>query len=101
MRAYGDRGSCTVKVSDSAEAAEAVKDIVKRLRNRLPDGWTGTDLDQESYTELYTKTYKFMANKPGTNSAIRVYFIDVKKSGRVTMYLTVNNAGQSPLPIQP
>ena len=64
---------------------------MKRLRNSLPDGWTGTGLDQESDTELYTKTDKFMANKPGTNSAISVHFIDVKKNGRVTMYLAVNN----------
>jgi hypothetical protein len=85
------RWSCTFKFSDRSEADEAVKDIVKRLRNSLPDGWTGTDLDQDSDTELYTKTDKFMATKPGANSAIRVYFIDVKKSGRVTMYLSVNN----------
>jgi hypothetical protein len=87
----GARWSCTFKFSDRSEADEAVKDIVKRLRNSLPDGWTGTDLDQDSDTELYTKTDKFIANKPGTNSAIRVYFIDAKKSGRVTMYLSVNN----------
>ncbi|HSL02406.1 MAG TPA: C39 family peptidase [Nitrospiraceae bacterium] len=87
----GARWSCTFKFSDRSEADEAVKDIVKRLRNSLPDGWTGTDLDQDSDTELYTKTDKFIANKPGTNSAIRVYFIDVKKSGRVTMYLSVNS----------
>ena len=89
--ADGARWSCTFKFSDRPEADEAVKDIVKRVRNSLPDGWTGTDLAVESDTELYTKTDKFMANKPGTNSAIRVYFIDVKKSGRVTMYLSVNN----------
>ncbi len=87
----GARWNCTFKFSDRSEADEAVKDIMKRLRNSLPDGWTGTDLDQDSDTELYTKTDKFMATKPGANSAIRVYFIDVKKSGRVTMYLSVNN----------
>jgi hypothetical protein len=70
-----------------------VKDIVKRLRNSLPEGWTATDLDQDSDTELYTKTDKFMANKPGANSVISVHFIDVKQSGRVTMHLTVNHAG--------
>jgi hypothetical protein len=63
----------------------------------MPDGWIGTDLDEDFDAELYTKTDKFFASKPGTNSAIRVYFIDVKKSGRVTMYLSV----QSPLPIRP
>jgi Papain-like cysteine protease AvrRpt2 len=91
--ADGARWSCTFKFSDRPEADEAVKDIVKRLRNSLPDGWTATDLDQDSDTELYTKTDKFMANKPGANSVISVYFIDVKKSGRVTMHLTVNHAG--------
>ena len=89
--AEGAKWSCLFKYSDRSEADEAVKDIVKRLRNSLPDGWTATDLDQDSDAELYTKTDKFMANKPGTNSAIRVYFIDVKKNGRVTMYLSVSN----------
>ena len=87
----GARWSCTFKFSDRPEADEAVKDIVTRLRNSLPDGWTGTNLDEDSDAELYTKTVKFSAHKPGTNSTIRVYFIDVKKSGRVTMYLSVNN----------
>jgi hypothetical protein len=86
----GAKWSCTFKFADRSEADKAVEDIVKRLRTSLPDGWTGTDLEEESDTELYTKTDKFMANKPGTNSAIRVYFIDVKKSGRITMYLSVN-----------
>jgi Papain-like cysteine protease AvrRpt2 len=97
----GAKWSCTFKFSDRSEADEAVKDIVKRLRNSLPNDWTGTDLDQDSDAELYTKTDKFMANKPGADSAIRVYFIDVKKSGRITMYLTVNHASESPLPIYP
>lgn len=87
----GARWSCSFKFSDRSEADEAVKEIVKRLRNSLPDGWTGTDLDQESDAELYTKTDKFSAHKPGTNSTIRVYYIDVKKNGRVIMYLSVNN----------
>jgi hypothetical protein len=89
----GAKWSCTFKFSDRSEADEAVKDIVTRLRNSLPEGWTTTDLDQDSDTELYTKTDKFMANKPGANSVISVHFIDVKKSGRVTMHLTVNHAG--------
>ena len=93
----GATWSCTFKFSDRSEADIAVKDIVKRLRNSMPDGWIGTDLDEDSDAELYTKTDKFFASQPGTNSAIRLYFIDVKKNGRVTMYLSV----QSPLPIHP
>jgi Papain-like cysteine protease AvrRpt2 len=89
----GARWSCTFKFSDRSEAEEAVKDIVKRLRNSLPEGWTATELDQDSDTELYTKTDKFMANKPGANQVISVHFIDVKKSGRVTIHLIVNHAG--------
>jgi len=86
----GARWSCTFKFSDRSEADKAVEDIVKRLRNSLPDGWTGTDLDLDTDAELYTKTDKFSASKPGANAAIRVYLIDVKKSGRVTMYLSVD-----------
>ena len=93
----GAQWSCTFKFSDRSEADTAVEDIVKRLRASLPDGWAGTGLDQDSDTELYTRTDKFIANKPGANSTIRVYYIDVKKSGRVTMFLSV----QSPLPIHP
>ena len=87
----GATWSCTFKFSDRSEADKAVEDIVKRLRNSVPDGWIGTDLDVDSDAEFYTRTDKFTASKPGANSAIRVYFIDVKKSGRVTMYLSVNN----------
>jgi hypothetical protein len=86
----GARWSCTFKFADRSEADKAVEDIVKRLRNSLPDGWTGTDLDQDTDAELYTKTDKFSASNPGANAAIRVYLIDVKKSGRVTMYLSVD-----------
>ena len=64
---------------------------MNRLRNSLPDGWIGTDLDEDSDAELYTKTDKFSANKPGNNSAIRVYLIDTKKDGRVKVYLSVDN----------
>jgi len=81
---------CTFKFSDRSEADRSVEDIVKRLRNSVPDGWIGTDLDVDSDAELYTRTDKFSASKPGAKSAIKVYFIDVKKSGRVTMYLSVN-----------
>jgi hypothetical protein len=87
----GAKWSCTFKFSDRSEAEEAVKDIVTRLRKSVPDGWIGTDLDQDSDAELYTTTDKFSASKPGTNPTIRLYFIDVKKSGWVTMYLSVNN----------
>jgi Papain-like cysteine protease AvrRpt2 len=93
----GARWDCTFKFSERAEAEKAAEDIVKRLRKSLPDGWVGTDLNVDSDAELYTKTDKFSARKPGTNSSISLYFIDVKKSGRVTMYLSV----QSPLPILP
>ena len=72
------------------EAGKSV-DIVKRLRNSLPQGWIGTNLDEDTDTELYTKTDKFSANKPGSNSIIRVYFIDTKKDGRVNVYLSVDN----------
>lgn len=93
----GARWRCLYKFSDRAEAEQSAEDIVKRLHNSLPNGWTGTNLDEDSDTELYVKTDKFFASNPGTNQAIRLYFIDVKKSGRVTMYLSV----QSPLPIHP
>jgi hypothetical protein len=86
----GARWSCTFKFADRSDADKAVEDIVKRLRNSLPDGWTGTDLDLDTDAELYTKTDKFSASNPGANAAIRVYLIDVKKSGRVTMYLSVD-----------
>jgi len=93
----GARWSCLYKFSERAEAEQSAEDIVKRLHNSLPNGWTGTNLAEDSDTELYVKTDKFFASNPGTNSSIRLYFIDVKKSGRVTMYLSV----QSPLPIHP
>lgn len=86
----GATWSCTFKFPDRSEADIAVKDIVKRLRHSMPEGWIGTDLDVDSDAELYTRTDKFSASKPEVNSAIRVYFIDVKKSRRVTMYLSVS-----------
>jgi hypothetical protein len=93
----GARWSCAFKFSDRSEADKAAEDIVKRLHKSLPNGWVGTDLNVDSDSELYTKTDKFSARKPGTNTAISLYFIDVKKSGRVSMYLSV----QSSLPIHP
>ena len=83
--------SCLFKFDDRSEADIEVTDIVNRLRNSLPDGWIGTDLDEDSDAALCTKTDKFSANKPGNNSAIRVYLIDTKKDGRVKVYLSVDN----------
>ena len=87
----GAKWSCVFRFSDRSEADKAVVDIIRRLRNSLPAGWVGTDLDEDSETELYTKTDKFSASKPGINSAITVYVIDSKKDGRVKIYLSVDN----------
>ena len=87
----GAKWSCIFKFTDRSEADTAVVDIVKRLRNSLPEGWIGTDLDVDSETEIYTKTDKFSASKPGSNSAITVYFIDTKMDGRVKIHLSVVN----------
>jgi hypothetical protein len=83
--------SCMFRFDDRPDADIAVEGIVNRLRKSLPDGWIGTDLDVDSDAELYTKTDKFSAHKPGNNSAIRIYFIDTKKDGRVKIYLSVDN----------
>jgi hypothetical protein len=83
--------SCVFRFDDRPDADIAVEGIVNRLRKSLPDGWIGTDLDVDSDTELYTKTDKFSAHKPGNNSAIRVYLIDNKMDGRVKIYLSVDN----------
>jgi len=87
----GATWSCLFRFADRSEADKSVEDIVKRLRNSLPNGWIGMDLDEDTDTESYTKTDKFSAYKPGNNSAIRVYLIDTKKDGRVKIYLSVNN----------
>ena len=87
----GARWSCTFRFSGRSEADKSVEDIVKRLRNSLPQGWIGTNLDEDTDTESYVKTDKFSANKPGSNSMIRVYLIDTKKDGRVIVYLSVDN----------
>lgn len=87
----GARWSCIFRFADRSEADKSVEDIVNRLRNSLPQGWIGTNLDEDTDTELYSKTDKFSAKKPGSNSAIRVYFIDTKKDGRVKVYLSVDN----------
>ena len=87
----GARWSCIFRFADRSEADKSAEIIVNRLRNSLPHGWIGTDLDEDSDTEFYTKTDKFSASKPGNNSAIRVYLIDTKKDGRVKIYLSVDN----------
>jgi Papain-like cysteine protease AvrRpt2 len=87
----GARWSCIFRFEDRSEADKSAEIIVNRLRNSLPPGWIGTDLDEDSDTESYTKTDKFSASKPGNNSAIRVYLIDSKKDGRVKIYLSVDN----------
>ena len=74
-----------------SEADKAVVNIVSRLRSSLPEGWIGTDLDMDSETEIYTKTDKFSASKPGSHSVITLYFIDTKKDGKVKIYLSVEN----------
>jgi hypothetical protein len=88
---HGANWSCMFRFDDRPEADIAVEDLVNRLRKSLPLGWIGTDLDVDSDTELYTKTEKFSANKPGNNSVIRVYLIDTKMDGRVKVYLSVDN----------
>ena len=87
----GARWSCIFRFADRSEADRSVEDIVNRLRNSLPHGWIGTDLDEDSDTESYIKTEKFSAYKPGNNSVVRVYLTDTKKDGRVKMYLSVDN----------
>ena len=87
----GARWSCIFRFADRSEADKSAEIIVNRLRNSLPPGWIGMDLDEDSDTESYTKTDKFSASKPGNNSAIRVYLIDTKKNGWVKIYLSVDN----------
>jgi len=87
----GSRWSCEFRFPDRSEADKAVVDIVSRLRDSLPQGWIGKDLDQDSETEVYTRTEKFSASKPGNNSAIQVYFIDKKQDGKVNIYLSVES----------
>jgi hypothetical protein len=86
------RWNCVFTFADRSEADGAVVNIVHRLRNSLPQGWIGKDLDGESETESYTKTEKFSASKPGNNPAVTLYVIETKKDGRVAMYLSVDNS---------
>jgi Papain-like cysteine protease AvrRpt2 len=91
----GAKWSCVFKFIDRSEADKSVKDIVTRLRNTLHDGWVATDLDEDSDSEAYTKTDKFSASKPGSHTAIDVHMIDMKKDGRVKVYLSVDNRSAS------
>jgi hypothetical protein len=88
----GARWSCVFTFADRSEADQAVVDLVHRLRNSLPQGWIGRDLDKDSETESYTKIEKFSASKPESHSVVTLYFIETKKDGRVAMYLSVDNS---------
>ena len=87
----GARWSCLFRYADRSDADVAVEDILKRLRNNLPNGWVGTELDADTDAGLYTKTDRFSANKPGNPSAVRVYLFDTKKDGRVKVFLSIDN----------
>ena len=87
----GAEWSCIFKFADRSEADKLVEDIVERLRSSLPHGWIGTDLNKDSDAELYTRTDKFSAHKPGSDSALSLYLIDTKQDRRVKIYLSVNN----------
>ena len=89
---HGARWSCLFRFADRSEADTAVVDLVQRLRNSLPQGWIGKDLDEDSETEFYTKTDKFSASQPGNTAAISLYLIDIKRDGRVKVYLSVDNS---------
>jgi hypothetical protein len=82
---------CTFKFDDREDAEKALPDIVGRVRQGLPEGWSGTDLDEETDSELSVTTDKFSAKKPGASAIVRVYLTDIKKNGRVTIYLSVEN----------
>ncbi|MGQ0666064.1 MAG: C39 family peptidase [Nitrospiraceae bacterium] len=85
------RWHCAFKFDDREDAEKAVGDIVSRVRQSLPEGWTGTDLDEDTDNDLYVTTDKFSARKPGTSSTLRVYSTNIKKNGRVTIYFSVEN----------
>jgi hypothetical protein len=87
----GAQWRCLFKFTDRPEADKAAVGIVGRLRNSLPPAWIGTDLDMDTDTELYTKTVKFAASKPGHNPVITLYIIDAKKDGRAHLSLSVEN----------
>lgn len=85
------RWYCTFKFDDREDAEKAIGEIVGRVRQSLPEGWTGTDLDKDTDAELYVTTDKFAAKKPGADALVRVYLTDIKKNGRITIYLSVEN----------
>jgi hypothetical protein len=85
------RWHCAFKFDDREDAEKALPDIVGRVRQSLPEGWTGMDLDQDTDSELYVTTDRFAAKKLGADAAVRVYLTDIKKNGRITIYLSVEN----------
>jgi Papain-like cysteine protease AvrRpt2 len=87
----GAEWNCMFRFTDRSEADKAVVDLVNRLRISLPQGWIGTDRDAESETDLYTRTVKFAASKPGHHSTMTLYLIDRKKDGKINLYLSVEN----------
>ena len=87
----GAEWSCIFKFADRSEADKLVEDMLERLRSSLPPGWTGTDLNEDSDAELYTRTDKFSTFNPGSHSTLSLYLIDSKKDRRVKMYLSVSN----------
>ena len=87
----GARWSCIFKYDGQIRSRHSGGGYRETIAQELAQGWIGTDLDEDSDADLYTKTDKFSANKPGNNSAIRVYLIDTKKDGRVKVYLSVDN----------
>lgn len=93
VRDKDDRGGaqwqCTFKFDDREDAEQALPELMKRLHKSLPEGWTGTDLDVDTDSELSVTTDKFAARKPGAEAAVRLYLTDIKKNGRITIYLSV------------
>ena len=88
----GASWTCTFKFDDREDAEKALPDIVNRVRQSLPESWTGTDLDMDSDSELYLTTDKLTAKKPGADAAVRVYLTDIKKNGRITIYISVEKS---------
>lgn len=82
---------CTFKFDDREDADNAVGDIVNRVRQSLPDGWVGTTLDEDKESDVEVTTEKFSARGAESQSRLRVYATNMKKTGRVTIYLSVEN----------
>ncbi|HXV68639.1 MAG TPA: papain-like cysteine protease family protein [Nitrospira sp.] len=89
------RWHCTFTFDDREDAENAVRNIVNRLHQNLPEGWAGTDLDEDTESDLDVTTDKFSARKPGTPARLRLYMTNIKKTGRVTIYLSVENNQES------